>query len=206
MSFGDELRAARNASGMSQAVLAEAVGVSSFKVVSQWENGHSTPNYENLERLESVLGVRLNVEAGDEPVTPRDVPEAPAEESPYKAKDAPPKPRKGTAKKAAGGANAGIPSLRVQLEMPYRLGATALASRMPYTSSMLNQQAGPCAEAWDVFLMRYPKLREKIESGAVAADIVNLVMAHVPILQIAREELAAQQAAAAQQFPERPAA
>jgi len=137
-------------------------------------------------------------------VTPRDVPEAPAEESPFKAKDAPPKPRKGPAKKA--GAPAGMPSLRVQLEMPYRLGATALATRLPYTSGMLNQQAGPCAEAWDVFLMRYPKLREKIESGAVAADIVNLVMAHVPILQVAREEIAAQQAAAAQQFPERPAA
>lgn len=204
MSFADELRAARNASGMSQSALAEAVGVSSFKVVSQWENGHTTPNYDNLERLESVLGVRLNVEAGDEPVTPRDVPEAPAEESPFKAKDAPPKPRKGPAKKA--GAPAGMPSLRVQLEMPYRLGATALATRLPYTSGMLNQQAGPCAEAWDVFLMRYPKLREKIESGAVAADIVNLVMAHVPILQVAREEIAAQQAAAAQQFPERPAA
>jgi transcriptional regulator with XRE-family HTH domain len=204
VSFADELRAARNASGMSQSALAEAVGVSSFKVVSQWENGHTTPNYDNLERLESVLGVRLNVEAGDEPVTPRDVPEAPAEESPFKAKDAPPKPRKGPAKKA--GAPAGMPSLRVQLEMPYRLGATALATRLPYTSGMLNQQAGPCAEAWDVFLMRYPKLREKIESGAVAADIVNLVMAHVPILQVAREEIAAQQAAAAQQFPERPAA
>ena len=204
MSFADELRAARNASGMSQSALAEAVGVSSFKVVSQWENGHTTPNYDNLERLESVLGVRLNVEAGDEPVTPRDVPEAPAEDSPFKAKDAPPKPRKGPAKKA--GAAPGMPSLRVQLEMPYRLGATALATRLPYTSGMLNQQAGPCAEAWDVFLMRYPKLREKIESGAVAADIVNLVMAHVPILQVAREEIAAQQAAAAQQFPERPAA
>ena len=44
-------------------------------------------------------------------------------------------------------------------------------------------------------MLRYPKLREKIEQGAVAADVVNLVMAHMPIIQTAREELAAIQMA-----------
>jgi hypothetical protein len=36
--------------------------------------------------------------------------------------------------------------------------------------------------------MRYPALREKIEQGMIAGDIVALIMAHLPIIQAAREE------------------
>ena len=63
-----------------------------------------------------------------------------------------------------------------------------------HTQHLFAVQAGPCAAAWDQFLMRYPALRDKIEQGAVAADVVNLVMAHVPIVQVAREEMAMLQA------------
>jgi transcriptional regulator with XRE-family HTH domain len=196
VSFGEDLRAARKAAGYcSQESLAEAVGVAA-QSVNKWETGGNTPSFENLEKLETVLGVRLNLET---PVTPQDVPDGGA----YTAKDEPPKPRKAAAAKKAGPKSSGMPSLRLQLEMPYKLGATALQTRLPHTAAVINMQAGPCAEAWDTFLLRYPKLREKIESGAVAADIVNLVMVHVPIVQMAREELAAQQAAT---FPADPTA
>ena len=39
--------------------------------------------------------------------------------------------------------------------------------------------------------MRYPALREKLESGMVAQDIVILIMAHLPIVQTAQAELQA---------------
>lgn len=189
MTFGEDLRAARTEARLSQPQLAEMVGVSGFKIISQWENDHVVPKFENIDKLEAALNVRFNV------VTPQDVPDGTPGDGP--SKDAPPQPRKQQAKKSTGKAPAGMPSLRLQLEMPYRLGATALQSRLPATAYCLNEQAGPCAAAWDTFLLRYPKLREKIEQGAVASDIVNLVMAHMPIVQVAREEIAAQQAAMA---------
>lgn len=114
--------------------------------------------------------------------------------------DEAPRPRQ-TAKKAAPKAKAppkssGMPNVRAQLEMPYHLGAALANSRgFVHLAGVLQAQAGPCAQAWDEFLKRYPKLREKIESGMVAADIVNLVMVHAPILAIAREEIAARQRA-----------
>lgn len=189
MSFGDELKAARENAELSQTALADLAGLNQ-KSISNYENGKASPQFDSIEKLESVLGVRFNV------VIPQDVPDGATAETPFTAKDEPPKPRKAPAKKAAPRGSSGMPSLRLQLEMPYRLGATALSTRMPATAGVLQRQAGPCAEAWDVFLLRYPKLREKIEQGAVAADIVNLVMVHMPILQMAREEIAAQQMAA----------
>ncbi len=192
MTFGEDLKAARLEAGLSQNALEDAAGIAK-NLVSGYETGKSQPSYDTIDKLEGVLGIRLNV------VTPQDVPEGGG----FTAKDEPPQPRKatGATKKRAAPKSTGMPSLRLQLEMPYRLGATALQTRLPHTAGVLNMQAGPCAEAWDTFLLRYPKLREKIESGAVAADIVNLVMVHVPIVQMAREELAAQQNAA---FPADP--
>jgi transcriptional regulator with XRE-family HTH domain len=191
VTFGEELRAAREAAGLTQTELAERIGMSGNHL-SNVEHGRKNASFEMVDKLEEILGTRFNV------VSPKDVPEA---EPTFTSKDEAPRPRKGAApgpRKKSG--PTGIPSLRVQLEMPYRLGATALAGRLPVTAGVMNQQAGPCAEAWDVFLLRYPKLREKIEQGAVAADIVNLVMAHVPIIQVAREEIAAQQLAATQTY------
>lgn len=84
--------------------------------------------------------------------------------------------------------------LTVQLQFPYQLAADATRNRLPATSAMLVRQAAPCAAAWDRFLLRYPSLRKKIEEGAIATDVVALIMAHVPIVTTAREELAAQRA------------
>ena len=109
-------------------------------------------------------------------------------EAPYRT-DLPPRP-KAAAKSSKGSSPAGIP-LAVQLQLPYRLLANVTASRMPATSHILEVQAGPCADAWDQFLMRYPALREKIEQGMIAGDVIALIMAHLPIVQIAREEIAA---------------
>lgn len=107
--------------------------------------------------------------------------------------DRPPRPRQKSKNKAT--ANPSAFPLAVQLQLPYRLLSNATASRLPVTSGVLAAQAGPCAEAWDQFLMRYPALREKIEQGMIAGDVVALIMAHLPILTAAREELAARAAA-----------
>ena len=192
MTFGEDLKAAREAAGLTQLDVATQTGIQQ-KQISGYENDRVTPNYGTLEKLEAVLGVRLNVPAGDEPVTPKDVPEADGF-----TKDEPPKVRKPRAAGPKPKPSSGMPSLREQLEIPYRLASAGLAPRLPNTAAVIGAQAGPCAAAWDQFLLRYPKLREKIEQGAVAADIVNLVMAHMPILPMAREEIAAQQA---QTFP-----
>jgi transcriptional regulator with XRE-family HTH domain len=185
VSFADELKAARIERGLTQSEVAEVLG-SGESTVGNWETGKNAPSFENIEKLEQFFGVRFNV------TPPQDVPDSngATAEGP---KDKAPTPRKPAAKKSTG--TRGMPPLTVQLEMPYKLGATALRTRLPYTAAALDAQAGPCAQAWDQFLMRYPKLREKIEQGAVAADIVNLVYAHLPIVTTAREEIAAQQMA-----------
>lgn len=117
--------------------------------------------------------------------------------------DEPPRTKKAPASKSggrrasrggAGSQAAGIP-LAAQLELPYRLGANFLQNRLPVTARTLDAQARPCAEAWDNFLKRYPALREKIEQGMIAGDVVALIMAHVPIIQAVRMEIAAQQMA-----------
>ena len=123
------------------------------------------------------------------PTEPQVVPDLDAGQDGPRSTDKPPRVKKATgARKAA--PPKGMPSLQAQLQMPYMLAAAGLKNRLPSTSRMLEVQAGPCAAAWDTFLLRYPGLRDKIEQGAVAADVVNLVMAHVPIVQVAREEMA----------------
>ncbi len=189
MTIGQQIAQARLDAGLSQSGLSEILGISSSYISKLENDGVKQPTYETLEKLEAALGRRFNVEADD--VTPQDVPDLEREFT----KDEPPKPRKAAgAKKAAPRPKTGMPSLQVQLAMPYQLAATALSGRMPATANALAAQAGPCAAAWDQFLLRYPKLREKIEQGAVAADIVNLIYAHVPIVQVAREEMAMIQA------------
>ena len=182
MSLGEDIRAARQAAGLSTDELAERIGFSGSHLTNV-EGGSKNPSYQMIDALEGALGVRFNADPVDP--DPQDVPSA----TPPRSTDKPPRAKKATgAKKAA--PKSGMPSLQTQLQMPYMLASTALRGRLPATSNALAVQAGPCAAAWDQFLLRYPGLRDKIEQGAVAADVVNLVMAHVPIVQVAREEMA----------------
>ena len=189
MAFPDELREAREAAGLSREALADASGVSA-SAIKKYETGLATPRYDNLDALERTLGVRFNLmEDATMPTEPQVVPDL----DEARSTDKPPRVKKAAgARKSA--APKGMPSLQAQLQMPYKLAAAGLRTRLPNTAQMLEVQAGPCAAAWDQFLLRYPGLRDKIEQGAVAADIVNLVMAHVPIVQVAREEMAIQAA------------
>jgi repressor LexA len=55
--FGEELKGARKARGMSQAALAEAIGVTQG-AIAHWETGRSTRvDYHTLGRLETALGL-----------------------------------------------------------------------------------------------------------------------------------------------------
>ena len=55
-SFGERLYRYRKAAGMTQAGLAETLGVSS-KAVSKWENGAAKPGTETLRKLSALFGV-----------------------------------------------------------------------------------------------------------------------------------------------------
>ena len=193
MTFADDLFAARERLGWTQSELADELGVAR-KTVGLWERGAMVPSFDNLEKLEAVIGSRLNVEV------PQTVPdlddvigEGPTKDEPPRVK----KPAAGPRGKSTGGArktksNPGGLSLAAQLEFPYHLLGNVASSRgLPATSAALHGQAGPCAAAWDQFLMRYPALREKLESGMVAQDIVILIMAHMPIVQTAQGEMKA---------------
>jgi hypothetical protein len=113
------------------------------------------------------------------------------------SEDEPPRPRKQAPEKKAApkrtGSSAGGIPLAKQLEFPYEILSNLTAQRLPHTSAVLHAQAGPCAAAWDNFLRRFPALREKIESGMIAGDVVALLMAHIPIVQVMRAETAALQ-------------
>ncbi len=52
--FGDNLKNLRIAAGLSQAQLADMMGVSS-KTVSYWENGYSEPSIAQLGQLKQAL-------------------------------------------------------------------------------------------------------------------------------------------------------
>ena len=56
-SFGDRVRARRKELGLSQAALAEKVGVWSASSVAYWENGCSRPRPEHYRKLVEVLGL-----------------------------------------------------------------------------------------------------------------------------------------------------
>lgn len=106
--------------------------------------------------------------------------------------------RRPTGKPRGGGSGTASIPLAVQLELPYKLGSNIAQARGFYQlAQVLDIQARPCAEAWDTFLMRYPALREKIEQGMIAGDVVGLIMAHVPIFQVFRMEVQARQEAQA---------
>lgn len=58
MTTGQRIKAARKKAGMTQAVLAEKLGIS-YVGVSQWENDLRNPKLETLQRIASALGVLL---------------------------------------------------------------------------------------------------------------------------------------------------
>lgn len=108
--------------------------------------------------------------------------------------DEPPQPKRGrprgsTTQKATPKTQSSPIPLRVQLEIPYKLGATLAQSRGYATAAAaMRRQAPECAAAWDDFLKRWPALYEMLEKGMIGADVVRLFMAHYPILQAVREE------------------
>lgn len=53
------LRELRRAAGLTQRVVAEAVGVRGRRAVAAWEQGVKTPGLGNVERLAAVLGVPI---------------------------------------------------------------------------------------------------------------------------------------------------
>jgi transcriptional regulator with XRE-family HTH domain len=75
---GDRIRAARQARGMTQAALAEAVGVTR-SAVAQWETERAGQVRANLTRIASVLGVSvqflLEGATGDNPDVPENATE-----------------------------------------------------------------------------------------------------------------------------------
>ena len=84
------------------------------------------------------------------------------------------------------------PSLVDQIEMVYNLGGQVAISRgLPATGNVIGAQAHPCAVAWDQLLDAYfPGLKEMLEKGMVATSVVALIYAHIPIVQVARAEIA----------------
>lgn len=179
MSIADQIKAARLAAELSQSALARASGMEQSDI-SKIEKGERHPGPGVIGRIAEALGTTF--EEDD------DVSDTTTEFS----TDLPPQPKKAKATtKKAGPRHAktamGI-SLQDQLAFPYHLLGDVAANRLPMTSNMLHAQAPVCAAAWDQFLLRYPSLREKIEQGMVATDIVMLIMAHVPIVQAMREE------------------
>jgi putative transcriptional regulator len=57
--WGQRIRAARKAAGLSQVQLARAVGVVQ-QIVSNWECGKTAPHYDCRPRLARVLGVNAD--------------------------------------------------------------------------------------------------------------------------------------------------
>jgi transcriptional regulator with XRE-family HTH domain len=183
VSLGSQIRELREAQGLTQRELGEMSGVGQPDI-GKLERDQANFGTSRLRRVADALGIDM----ADLVVQGSDA----QEEAPPRtfSQDAPPKAS--AAKKAAAPKKApprsGMPPLAETLQLPYVLLSNGLATRLPQTSAALARQAGPCAAAWDNFLLRYPALREKIESGMITADIATLVMAHLPIVQAAREE------------------
>lgn len=59
MTLGEKIKAVRKRVGMSQQNVADALGLSSFVAISQWEQGKRNPKAENLRRLAAALGVSV---------------------------------------------------------------------------------------------------------------------------------------------------
>ncbi len=77
--FSEKLNELRNTAGLTQAELAEAISVSD-KVISKWENGMSTPDFNTLILLADYFGVTTDVMLGKKAETVTDVPERLREE------------------------------------------------------------------------------------------------------------------------------
>lgn len=180
MTIGEQIRAAREAAGLSQNDLAEAAGVHR-QALSEIERGRVGIGPVRLARIKEALGTTFDT--GTDPMNEPDgftKDEAPR---PKKAQGRPP----GRPKKAPTVAQ--IPVAK-QIEMLYRLGGQAISPRLPVTANAVVGQAAMCGEAWDAVLRRYPAIYEFIQKGMIAGDIAALVIAHMPIIEAARMELA----------------
>lgn len=93
--LGQTLKAARQARGMTQLQLAEALYVTR-QTVSNWENGRSEPDLETLGRIAELLGVELSLLLGQEPSEPAPIAEEPPPEAvaPEEEVVQPPAPRR----------------------------------------------------------------------------------------------------------------
>lgn len=58
MTIGDRIKEAREAAGLSQQQLADAVAKGVRQRVNEWERGVRTPRRDALERIAEVLGVK----------------------------------------------------------------------------------------------------------------------------------------------------
>ncbi|GEM30548.1 hypothetical protein NN3_15550 [Nocardia neocaledoniensis NBRC 108232] len=63
--IGKAIRAARMASGFTQAELADWIGISDANQISRWERDVVTPSAGNVGELSRVLGVRLDNAVGN---------------------------------------------------------------------------------------------------------------------------------------------
>jgi hypothetical protein len=89
------------------------------------------------------------------------------------------------------GAGRNAQPLKVQLQVPYQLLGQVVGARgLPATGNALIVAAPRAAEAWDQFLQRWPGLYEMLEKGMIASDVIVLVMIHLEILGVARQEMA----------------
>ena len=61
MTTGQRIKAARKAAGLTQADLANKVGVP-YQSIGQWERDERNPKLETLERIAAALGVRIGYE------------------------------------------------------------------------------------------------------------------------------------------------
>ena len=93
-------------------------------------------------------------------------------------------------------AKSALPSFESQVAFLYVLIGQLTAQRLPVTGNVIVAQSAACAKAWDAFLDRYPAVKEWMEKAGVAGDLVALFVAHWPIVEAARQELAVQQAQA----------
>lgn len=57
--MGEKLKAARNAAGMTQAQLADALGCK-VKNISRWENGHVKPGVLTVKKMAQAIGCSMD--------------------------------------------------------------------------------------------------------------------------------------------------
>ncbi len=114
------------------------------------------------------------------------------QDDPPRARKTRGRPRKKGAHSIGAGRN--VQPLKVQLQVPYQLLGQVVGSRgLPATGNALIVSAPRAAEAWDTFLQRWPALYEALEKGMIASDVIVLVMIHLEILSVARQEIAERQ-------------